>query len=59
MNGFIQIKKWQVYLKYLISVCLFDWVLRHTDTVKVIWRHVSFTGGGRPKVPYFRYETGT
>jgi hypothetical protein len=33
-------------------VCLFDWVLRHTDTVKVIWRRSSFTGGGRPKVPF-------
>jgi hypothetical protein len=31
----------------------FDWVLRHTDTVLVIWRHSSFTGGGRPQVPFF------
>jgi hypothetical protein len=39
---------------------LFDWVLRHIDTVYVIWRRSSFTGGGRhqerPSVHYFRHE---
>ena len=28
----------------------FGWVLRHTNTVKVIWPHSSFTGRGRPRV---------
>jgi hypothetical protein len=43
-------------------VCLFDWVLRHIDTVYVIWRHSSFTGRGSPKVPLsalFQARTGT
>jgi hypothetical protein len=35
------------------------WVLRHTDTVKVIWRRSSFTGGGRPQVPLCAFFSGT
>jgi hypothetical protein len=41
---------------------LFDWVLRNIDTVKVISRRSSFTGGGRPQVPLralFQARTGT
>jgi hypothetical protein len=41
---------------------LIDWVLRHIDTVKVISRHSSFTGGGKPQVPLcalFQALTGT
>ena len=33
---------------YLFS---FGWVLRRTNTVMIIWRLSSFTGGGRPHVP--------
>jgi hypothetical protein len=36
--------------------------LRYTDTVKVIPRRFSFTGGGRPQVPFralFQARTGT
>jgi hypothetical protein len=33
-----------IYLVVLEFVCLFDWVLRLTDTVKVIWQRSSFTG---------------
>jgi hypothetical protein len=39
-----------------------DWVLRHTNTVKVIWRRSSFTGGGRHQVPFhawFQTQTRT
>jgi hypothetical protein len=28
------------------------WALRHIDTVEVISRRSSFTGGGRPQVPF-------
>ena len=31
--------------------CLDAWDLHRTNTIKVIWRHSSFTGGGRPQVP--------
>ena len=29
----------------------FGWVLRHTETVKAIWRLSNIPGGGRPQVP--------
>jgi hypothetical protein len=41
---------------------LFDWVLRHSDTVLVIWRRSSCTSVGRPQVPYrvlFQARPGT
>jgi hypothetical protein len=43
-------------------VCLIDWLLRHIDTVKVISRRSSFTGRGKPRVPFralFQVRTGT
>ena len=40
----------------------FGWVLRHTNTVEVIWGLSSFTSGGRPQVPFhalFQAQVGT
>ena len=41
---------------------LFGWILRRTNTVNVIWRLSSFTGGGRPHEPLlvlFQARAGT
>jgi hypothetical protein len=41
---------------------LFDWVLHHTNTVSIIWRRSSFSGGGWPRVPFpelFQARMGT
>jgi hypothetical protein len=43
---------------YFLFVEFFSWKLTeslfvcHTNTVTVIWRRSSFTGGGRPQVPF-------
>jgi hypothetical protein len=52
----------EIGIELFKEVCLFDWVLRHTDTVLVIWRRSSFTDGGKPQVSFralFQTRTGT
>ena len=49
---------------HLIDILLFffGWVLHCTNTVMEIWRLSSFTGGGRPQVPFcalFQAQVGT
>ena len=33
------------------ALTIFGWDLRRINTLNVIWRLSSFTGGGRPQVP--------
>ena len=40
-----------IYFIYYCIYVLGCWVLRLTNTLKVIWRLSNFTGGGRPRVP--------
>jgi hypothetical protein len=50
------------YSNLIYFVCLFDWVLCHTDTLLITWRRSSFTGGGGPQVrsrALFQARTGT
>jgi hypothetical protein len=51
-----------VFFLFFFLFFLIDWILRHTDTVKVIWRRSTLTGGGRPQVPFrilFQARMGT
>ena len=50
VSGFFYLNISLSYHLPIFQVFCFSWVLRHTNTVKIIWRLSSFVDGGNQQV---------